>query len=93
MKRQLKKRIKKIPKFKSEDAEREFWAKHDVIDYFDWDQAKVGNFPDLKQTTKAISMRLPESMINELKVLANKRDIGYQSLIKVFLFEKIRQEH
>lgn len=89
----MKKKTKKIPKFKNEDQERDFWAKNDVTEYFDWANATKVTFPDLKQTTKAISIRLPESMLNELKVLANKRDIPYQSLIKIYLFDKIRQEH
>lgn len=89
----MKRHIKKIPKFKNEDEERDFWAKNDALEYFDWPKAKKITFPDLKPTTKAISIRLPESMIYELKVLAKKRDIPYQSLIKIFLFDKIHQEH
>lgn len=88
----MKKQNKKIPKFKNEDEERDFWAKNDTLEYFDWTHAQKVVFPDLKQTTKAISIRLPESMIDELKVLANKRDVPYQSLIKIFLFDKIQEE-
>ena len=83
---------KRIPKFKSEDAEREFWAKHDSADYVDWSEAKRVVLPNLKPSLKTISLRLPESMIAELKLLANKRDVPYQSLMKVYLAERIQQE-
>ncbi len=86
-------KLKKIPKFKNEDEERDFWEKNDATEYFNWKNAKNVVFPNLKQTTKAISIRLPESMLNELKILAHKRDVGYQSLIKMFLFDKIHYEH
>lgn len=84
--------MKKIPKFKNEDEEREFWAEHDSTEYVDWSQAKPGVFPNLKPSRRTISIRLPESMIDELKVLANQRDVPYQSLIKVFLAERIARE-
>jgi predicted DNA binding CopG/RHH family protein len=83
---------KKIPKFKSEDAEREFWSKADSTEYIDWDNAKKTILPNLKPSTKKISLRLPELMIEELKLLANKRDIPYQSLMKIFLAERIQRE-
>ena len=83
---------KKIPKFKNEDEEREFWANHDVTDYFDRNSAKRVSFSKLKPTTKTISIRLPEVMLDSLRVLANKRDIPYQSLIKAFLQEQIDRE-
>jgi predicted DNA binding CopG/RHH family protein len=83
---------KPIPTFKTEDAERAFWAKHDSTDYVDWSRAKPALFPKLKPSIKTISLRLPESMVQELKVLANKRDIPYQSLLKVFLSERIEKE-
>ena len=83
---------KKLPKFASEDAEREFWAGHDSTDYLDWSKARRVVFPNLKPTLKTISLRLPESMIAELKLLANKRDVPYQSLLKIFLAERIQQE-
>ena len=89
----MKKKIKKIPKFKSEDEERNFWEKNDALEYFDWSKSKSTVFPELKQTTKAISIRLPESMLNELKALAHKRDVPYQSFIKMILFDKIHREH
>jgi predicted DNA binding CopG/RHH family protein len=83
---------KQIPEFKSEDEEREFWATHDSADYLDWDQAERAVFPKLKPSTKTISLRMPESMLNELRTLANKRDVPYQSLIKIILRERIDQE-
>jgi len=83
---------KKMPKFKSEDAEREFWSKADSTDYIDWDEAKETLLPNLKPSTKKISLRLPELMIEELKLLANKRDIPYQSLMKIYLAERIQRE-
>ena len=83
---------KRIPKFKSEAAERDFWAKHDSTDYVDWDAAKRVVLPKLKPSQKTISLRLPAMMLAELKRLANKRDVPYQSLLKVFLAEKLREE-
>jgi predicted DNA binding CopG/RHH family protein len=83
---------KTIPRFNSEDEERVFWAKHDSSEYFDWKKAQKVIFPNLKPSTRTISLRLPESMIEELKVLANKRDVPYQSLLKLFLAERIEQE-
>jgi predicted DNA binding CopG/RHH family protein len=83
---------KQIPRFASEDAERAFWAKEDSTQYLDWTKAKRANFPNLKPSTKTISLRLPESTIEALKVLANKRDVPYQSLLKVFLAEKIEEQ-
>ncbi|MGH7588716.1 MAG: BrnA antitoxin family protein [Gemmatimonadota bacterium] len=86
------KKAEKLPRFKSEDREREFWAAHDVVDYFDWDRAVAGSFPALKPSTTTISVRLPEAMLEELKALANERDVPYQSLLKVFLAERIARE-
>lgn len=83
---------KKIPVFKSENEERRFWAREDSADYLDWSKAKPVVFPHLKPSLKTISLRLPESMIAELKVLANKRDVPYQSLLKLFLSERIKKE-
>jgi predicted DNA binding CopG/RHH family protein len=84
--------MKKIPRSKSEDKEREFWAKEDSVDYIDWSKGKRVVFPNLKPSLKTISLRLPESMLEELKLLANKRDVPYQSLIKIFLSERIQKE-
>ena len=82
----------KIPTFSSEDEEREFWSKSESTEYIDWSQSKKMVLPNLKPSTKKISLRLPEIMIDELKILANKRDVPYQSLLKMFLSEKIKQE-
>lgn len=79
------KKLKKIPKFKSEDAERKFWSTHSTVDYLDWSKAKHAIFPNLKPTTESISLRLPLTLLHRLKVEANKRDVPYQSLIKVVL--------
>lgn len=86
------KNLKPIPKFESEDEEREFWATHDSTDHVDWSRAKPVTFSRLKPTTQTISLRLPEFLLENLKMLANKRDIPYQSLLKVFLAERIEQE-
>jgi len=83
---------KSIPKFESEAEEQDFWAAHDSTGYLDWHKAEVVVFPKLRPSTRTISLRLPESMLNEIKLLANKRDVPYQSLIKVFLQERIHQE-
>lgn len=80
------------PRFPTEDREREFWAEHDVVDYFDWDKAVRGSFPALKPSTTTISIRLPAGMLEELKALANEQDVRYQSLLKVFLAERIARE-
>ena len=83
---------KPIPKFENEDEEREFWAKQDSTEYLDWGQAERIVFPKLKPATKTISLRMSESMLNELKLLANKMDVPYQSLIKVYLRERIDKD-
>jgi predicted DNA binding CopG/RHH family protein len=83
---------KSIPTFKSEAEEQEFWQKHDSTDYIDWSKGKIGVFPELKPSTKTISLRLPESLLAAIKTLANKRDVPYQSLMKVFLSEKLQDE-
>ena len=83
---------KQIPEFESEEQEREFWADHDSSDYIDWRQARQITFPSLKPSTTTISLRLLLSMLQELKLLANKRDVPYQSLLKIFLVECIEQE-
>jgi len=86
------KKVKKIPQFSNEDDERNFWAKANSTQYVDWDKAEPVAFPKLKPSTKTISLRIPEFMLNELRMIANKRDIPYQSLIKIFLKERIDQE-
>ena len=83
---------KKIPKFSSEAEERLFWQHNDSSDYIDWSGAKEAVISRLKPSTKTISIRLPESMIEDLKLLANKRDVPYQSLLKIFLSERIDSE-
>jgi len=83
---------KKLPKFKNEAQERLFWLTHDSEDYIDWSDADEVVLPKLKPSTHTISLRLPESMLEELKVLANKRDVPYQSLLKMFLSERISKE-
>jgi len=85
-------KLKKVPKFKSEKEELEFWSTHDSADYIDYSKTKRALFPNLKPSTRTISIRLPESLIEHLKVLANKRDIPYQSLLKMFLAEKVEEE-
>jgi predicted DNA binding CopG/RHH family protein len=84
---------KRIPEFENEDEERQFWVAHDSAVYLDWRKAERAVFPHLKPSTKTISLRIPESMLDELRQLANKRDIPYQSLIKSFLRERIDQEY
>jgi len=83
---------KKIPRFKSEDEEREFWSTHDSGEYIDWKKAKRVVLPELRPSLKTISLRLPESMLEELKLIAHKKDVPYQSLLKLFLSEKINEE-
>ena len=83
---------KKIPTFTDEDTEREFWASADSTEYIDWSRAQPIATPNLRPTLRTISLRLPESMIAELKLLANQRDVPYQSLLKVFLADRLKQE-
>lgn len=80
------------PRFRDEDEERDFWAKHDVVDYFDWDRSVGGSFPALKPSTRTISLRLPQALLEEIKALANERDVPYQSLLKIFLAERVARE-
>ena len=91
----MKKNIKPMPRFRSERDEREFWSTHDTTDYFDYSKSnrvEIEFDPGIEASVKSISLRLPREMLNQLKVLANKKDIPYQSLIKVYLAEKIAQE-
>ena len=83
---------KKLPEFKNEDAERKFWATADSTEYVDWPSGKRKKFVHLKPSLKTISLRLPVSMIEDLKVLAHRRDVPYQSLLKVFLAERLARE-
>lgn len=82
------KQLKPVPKFRSESAERKFWETHETTSYLDWSQAKLARFPNLKPSTKSISLRLPLDLLERIKVEANRRDVPYQSLIKVWLREK-----
>jgi len=84
--------IKPIPNFASEDEERDFWANHDSTEFVDWSNARRLTLRNLKPSTKTISIRLPESLLDELKLLANRRDVPYQSLLKVFLAERVDKE-
>ena len=86
------KKDKAIPVFKNEDEEREFWATHSPLDYFDTKDFKRASFPKLKPSVKSISIRLPEDMLAELKILANKKDVPYQSLTKIYLARQISLE-
>ncbi len=86
------KTTKQIPKFNSEAEERAFWESEDSTEYVDWSKAKPIIFSKLKPSLKTISIRLPEPMLEELKLLANKRDVPYQSLLKIFLGERIEAE-
>ncbi|MBE9549449.1 MAG: BrnA antitoxin family protein [Proteobacteria bacterium] len=85
-------KIDKIPKFKSEAEERIFWEQHDSSDFVDWKKAQTVAMPKLKLSTKTISIRLPEGLLNSIKIEANKRDMPYQSLIKVWLANEVRQQ-
>lgn len=86
------KKLKKIPKFKNEDAERDFWAKADSSDYFNWSKAESVSFPNLKPSTQSISIRLPSFLLARIKEIANFKDVPYQSLMKIFLAEKVKDE-
>jgi predicted DNA binding CopG/RHH family protein len=86
------KKLKPLSAFNSEEEEREFWAIHDSMDCVDWAKAERLVFPNLKPTARTISLRLPETMIGNLKLLANKRDVPYQSLLKVFLADRLKEE-
>ncbi len=85
-------KVKEIPKFKNEAEEHEFWENHDSTEFLDWNSAEETIFPKLKLSTKTISIRFPEYMLAEIRSMANKRDVPYQSLIKLFLKERIDQE-
>jgi predicted DNA binding CopG/RHH family protein len=80
---------KAVPRFKTEAEERKFWETHDSTDYVDWSTAERARFPNLKPSTTAISIRLPIGLLEQIKVAANKRDVPYQSLIKMWLAEKV----
>lgn len=85
------KKLKKLPNPSSEQDVRDFWANHDSTDYIDWPKAKLAFFPNLKPSSKTISIRLPQSLLESLKLLANKQDVPYQSLMKILLAEKVQE--
>lgn len=86
-------KFKRIPQFKNENEEAEFWATHDFTDYYDVSKAVVNPaFPNLKPSTKTMTIRVPQALLDDLKRIANKKDVPYQSLVKVYLDEKIREE-
>lgn len=84
-------KLKRTPEFKSEAEERAFWESHDSSDYVDWRKAEAASFPNLKPSTKTISLRLPEGLLDSIKIEANKRDMPYQSLIKAWLAEDVKE--
>lgn len=85
------KKLKEIPKFKSLAEEQKFWSGHDSTDYIDYSKVELGFFPELKPSSKTISIRLPESLVEAIKLLANKQDIPYQSMLNILLAEKVRE--
>lgn len=86
------KKLKKIPHFKNENEERNFWSTHDSTEYVDWSKAERIIFPNLKPSTESISLRLPQYLLARIKQIANFRDVPYQSLIKIFLAERVKRE-
>jgi predicted DNA binding CopG/RHH family protein len=88
----MKAKLKKVPRFANEAEERKFWETHDSTDYVDWSKAQRARFPNLKLSTTAISLRLPQGTLDRIKIAANKRDMPYQSLIKYWLDEKLKAE-
>ena len=85
----MRKKLKPVPRFRSEAEERAFWESHDTADYFDLSKAQRVRFPNLKPSTSSISLRLPQDLLERIKIAANRRDVPYQSLIKVWLAEKL----
>ncbi len=88
----MKRKPKKIPEFQSEEAERQFWALHDSSGYVDWSAAEPVRLPRLKPSTETISLRLPKHLLERIRLAANSRDVPYQSLIKLWLQEKLREQ-
>jgi predicted DNA binding CopG/RHH family protein len=87
-----KRALKRIPTFKSEDEEQEFWSRADSTEYVDWNKARAVRFPGLRPSSTAISVRLPDTLLTELKLLANERDVPYQSLLKMYLADRVSAE-
>ena len=90
--RKPKQALKKTPVFRTEDEEREFWETHDSTEYVDWSKARIVRFLKLRPSSTAISVRLPDTLLTELKLLANERDVPYQSLLKVYLADRVKAE-
>ena len=88
----MKEESKRIPKFRNENEEFEFWSNHDITDYIDVSKARRVAFPKLKPTSKLISLQMPVYLVNQIKALANKKGIPYQSLTKVYLAERVKEE-
>lgn len=88
----MRKKLKPIPRFATEREERVFWESHDSADYVDWSKAERARFPNLKFSTTAISLRLPQDLLDRIKIAANRKDVPYQSLIKVWLTEKVKAD-
>ncbi|MEK7111245.1 MAG: BrnA antitoxin family protein [Patescibacteria group bacterium] len=88
----MNKRFKELPKFKNEDEERNFWATHDSTDYFDWSKAKRVIFPNLQLTKRPISLRITNSLLAKVKMIANKKDMPYQTLMKQYVSKGVEQE-
>ena len=88
----MKKQTRAIPTFATEAQERAYWESHDSTDHLDWSKAKKATLPNLKPTTKTISLRLPQHLLDSLRVAANARDVPYQSLVKVWLQEKLQNQ-
>lgn len=96
MKKKLKSRqtrLRPIPKFKNEDEERSFWATADTSEYFDFSKARTVVFPNLKPTQKPISLRISKSLLTKIKLVANKKDVPYQSLMKLYLDKAINRDY
>lgn len=89
----MKNQIKKLPNFRNEDEERDFWETHELSDVFDVTKGTNVSFPNLKPSTKTITIRVPQMLLYDLKRLANKKDVPYQSLVKIYLDEKVREEN
>ena len=88
----MNKKLKPIPTFKNEDEERDFWAKADTSEYFDWSKARHVIFPNLQLTKKPISLRITQSLLAKVKMLANKKDMPYQTLMKQYISKGVEQE-
>jgi predicted DNA binding CopG/RHH family protein len=85
-------KTKKIPNFKNEDEEREFWSKNDSTDYLNWSKGNPTQFNKLRPSVHSISLRLPDALLGKLKILANKKDVPYQTLLKIYLSDRVSKE-